>query len=117
MATARSGGYGDEAGAGASMGEQTYGGRGGGIGRGMTVGRRGRYPIETKPFFLTSEFFALVLSLLALWIYTAADDAIDADLAWPLTVALVSFYMLSRGLAKTGTRHFGDDPREGDRGR
>ena len=69
--------------------------------------------IETKPSWLTSEFWILVATLVALWVYTAADDAIDADRAWILTTILVSVYMLSRGIAKAGSGGW-HDPDPGD---
>src|ERR687886_1875876 len=73
---------------------------------------RRQYPIETKPFFLTSEFAALVSSIIALAITAAVDNSIDAWRFWILTTALVSLYMLSRGIAKSGTRAMSFDPRE-----
>ena len=100
--------------AGGATAEQGYGpGYGGGYGRGYTGTRsRRQYPIETKPFFLTSEFAALVISIVALAITAAVDNSIDAWRFWILTTALVSLYMLSRGIAKSGTRSMSFDPRE-----
>jgi hypothetical protein len=70
------------------------------------------YTSETKPFFLTSEFLVFVLYLMGLGIAAATSPSIDARLYWiPATVA-TSFYMLSRGLAKAGTRSRTRDPRE-----
>ena len=69
-------------------------------------------PIETKPFFLTSEFAALVIGLAALVITTLVDDSIDAWRFWLLTVPLLGLYMLSRGIAKSGTRSRSFDLRE-----
>ena len=71
-----------------------------------------RSPIETKPFFLTSEFAAFAIAELALIITAAADNSVDARLFWYLTTALVGLYMLSRGIAKSGTRSMAPDPRE-----
>lgn len=88
------------------------GGWGGGPGYGRMFGPRRPLPIETKPFFLTSEFAALVLAILALLITTASDNSIDSRLFWILTTVLVSFYMLSRGIAKSGTKSRSIDPRE-----
>jgi hypothetical protein len=73
---------------------------------------RRQYPIETKPFFLTSEFAAAVLAVLALAITAAASDSIDAWRFWLLTTGITSAYLLSRGIAKSGTRSNASDPRE-----
>jgi hypothetical protein len=73
---------------------------------------RRQYPIETKPFFLTSEFAAAVLAVIALAITAAASDSIDAWRFWLLTTGITSAYLLSRGIAKSGTRSNASDPRE-----
>ena len=92
-----------------TAGPQTYGpGYAGGYG----ARPRRQYPIETKPFFLTSEFAALVISIVALAITAAVDNSIDAWRFWLLATPLVSLYMLSRGIAKSGTRSMSFDPRE-----
>jgi hypothetical protein len=73
---------------------------------------RRHYPIETKPFFLTSEFAAAVLAVLAMAITAAASESIDAWRFWLLASVITSAYMLSRGIAKSGTRSNASDPRE-----
>jgi len=70
------------------------------------------YPIETKPFFLTSEFLAALLAIAALAIGAATDDSFDGRLFWILFTVVVSFYMFSRGLAKSGSKGRGWDPRD-----
>ena len=70
------------------------------------------YTSETKPFFLTSEFLVFILFVLALAIGTATSDEVDPRLFWTLTTVAVAFYMLSRGIAKSGTRSRAHDPRE-----
>jgi hypothetical protein len=70
------------------------------------------YTSETKPFFLTSEFLVFVLYLMGLGIAASSSPSIDAQLFWILATVAVSFYMLSRGLAKAGTRSRAHDPRE-----
>lgn len=92
--------------------EYGYGGMGG---YGSPFGRRRpprAYPIETKPFFLTSEFAAYALATIALIITAAVDDSIDSWKFWILETALTSFYLLSRGIAKSGTKSRSWDPRE-----
>lgn len=70
------------------------------------------YPIETKPFFLTSEFVAAVLAIAGIAITAAASDSFGAWRAWILISAVTVGYMISRGIAKSGTRSHADDPRE-----
>ena len=70
------------------------------------------YPIETKPFFLTSEFVGAVLAIAGIAITAASSDAFGAWRAWILITAVVVGYMVSRGIAKSGTRSHADDPRE-----
>src|SRR5918997_4301082 len=69
-------------------------------------------PIETKPFFLTSEFFGVVLAIVGLAIGAATVEDVDSRLFWILTTALVSVYVLSRGIAKSGTKSQSWDQRE-----
>jgi hypothetical protein len=71
-----------------------------------------RYTSETKPFFLTSEFLVFVLLLMGLGIAAGSSPSIDARLFWILATAASVFYMLSRGIAKAGTRSRAYDPRE-----
>ncbi len=71
-----------------------------------------RFPIETKPFFLTSEFFGTLLLIVAMAIGAASHEDFDSRLFWILTTAVVSAYLLSRGIAKSGTKSRAADPRE-----
>jgi hypothetical protein len=73
---------------------------------------RRQYPIETKPFFLTSEFVGAVLAIAGIAITAAASDAFGAWRAWILITAVLVGYMVSRGIAKSGTRSHSSDPRE-----
>jgi hypothetical protein len=60
---------------------------------------------ETKAAFKTTEFLAYLATIAGVLIASAVDDTIDARLAWILVSALGIGYMLSRGLAKSGTNH------------
>jgi hypothetical protein len=62
------------------------------------------YTSETKPFFLTSEFLVLVLLLMGLGIGASTSPDVDARLFWILATVGASFYMPSRGIAKSGSR-------------
>jgi len=74
--------------------------------------QRRSHAIETKPFFLTSEFVGAILVIAGIAITAAASDAFGAWRAWLLITAVAVGYMLSRGIAKSGTRSHADDPRE-----
>src|SRR4051812_15459616 len=72
---------------------------------------------ETKASFKTTEFLAYVLSVIGVLVAlqlvgsdTSAGDVLRADRAWMLVTALTIGYMISRGLAKSGSRdyHFDD---------
>jgi hypothetical protein len=70
------------------------------------------HPIETKPFFLTSEFVAAVLAVAGIAITAASSEAFGAWRAWILITGVTAAYLISRGIAKSGTRSHSDDPRE-----
>jgi hypothetical protein len=72
----------------------------------------GDYTSETKPFYLTSEFLVYAIFMISLGIAAATDATIDSRFFWVWgTVATVA-YMLSRGVAKAGSRSRAHDPRE-----
>ena len=73
---------------------------------------RRSHPIETKPFYLTSEFVGSVLAIAGIAITAVSSDAFGAWRAWILITAITVGYMVSRGIAKSGTRSHADDPRE-----
>ena len=70
---------------------------------------------ETKAFFKTTEFIVFVVAtvgvLLASYLVQETDGRGDyflADKAWLYVVILSVGYMISRGLAKSGSRHHDD---------
>ena len=67
---------------------------------------------ETRPFFVTSEFLVFVLFMMGLGIAASTSPSIDARFFWTATTVITSFYMLSRGIAKSGSRSRAHDPRE-----
>ena len=67
---------------------------------------------ETKPFFMTSEFLFYGLMTLALLVTAMSDNSIDARWFWLLEVPLTIGYLLSRGIAKSGSRTPSYDPRD-----
>ena len=67
---------------------------------------------ETKPFFLTSEFLTTAGVIAALAIAMSQLDSFNADRGWLLITAIAAAFVLSRGIAKAGTRSVSDDPRD-----
>jgi hypothetical protein len=80
--------------------------------RGGYGGRRRIHSIETKPFYLTSEFLVSVLVSIGIAISAATMTAFGGWRAWILITAILVSYNLSRGIAKCGTRSRAYDPRE-----
>ena len=60
---------------------------------------------ETKPSFMTTEFWAMLIGVVALVvIYNTADDtSLNLFRASTLATILAVGYMVSRGLAKAGS--------------
>jgi hypothetical protein len=54
--------------------------------------------------FMTSEFWAMVGVIAAILIAAAVDDGFDARQAWLYVAIVASAYLVSRGLAKAGSR-------------
>ena len=66
---------------------------------------------ETKPSFKTTEFFAMLGVIAGVLIAAAAADNFDAPRAWTLVAAVAIGYMVSRGLAKSGSEHVEENSR------
>jgi hypothetical protein len=64
---------------------------------------------ETKSAFKTTEMIAFVAVLAAVLISAAIDDDFGARAAWLYAVILTAGYMVSRGLAKSGSFEPRDD--------
>ena len=64
---------------------------------------------ETKLSLKTTELWAFVLAVVGVLYAASEADNFAADQAWMLVAVLTVGYMLSRGLAKAGTRHHADD--------
>ena len=75
-----------------------------------------RLSTETKSSFKTSEFFAFLAMVVAVLIAAAVVDQADAGglgarQAWLYVTILTVGYMVSRGLAKSGSRQPYDEDR------
>jgi hypothetical protein len=64
---------------------------------------------ETKLSLKTTEFWAMAGVIGAILIASAVSDSLGDVRAWTLVAAVAIGYMISRGLAKSGTRYSGDD--------
>jgi hypothetical protein len=64
---------------------------------------------ETKPSFKTTEFLTMLGVVVAILIAAASAENFDAPRAWTLVAVVASAYMISRGLAKSGSRHIDTD--------
>ena len=60
---------------------------------------------ETKPSFLTTEFYAMVGVIVAVLVAAKVSDSFGDGRAWTLVAAVAIGYMISRGLAKSGSTH------------
>ena len=80
-------------------------------------GRRGadersvvrRFAEETKPSIKTTELLVLLLAVAGVLVASSQDDSLDGRWAWTLVAALAIGYMLSRGLAKSGSGYLGEE--------
>lgn len=62
-------------------------------------------PSETKPSFLTTEFYAMIAGVVGVLVAAQQADNLDAPLAWTLAAAIAIGYILSRGIAKAGSAY------------
>jgi hypothetical protein len=68
-----------------------------------------RVSTETKAAHKTTEMIAFVVVTVAMLIASQIVDGFDAQHAWFYASLLTIGYMISRGLAKSGSRDFYDD--------
>jgi hypothetical protein len=85
-----------------------------------SVARNRTHGEETKPSFKTTELVVYVLAVIGVLIASAVTgdagtdnggDVFAADKAWWFITLLTIGYMVSRGLAKAGSRSSDTDPR------
>ena len=92
--------------------QQGYGGGQGGGGGGTDVGEFARRHLrtpETKEFFKTSEFGVWLLTAIGVAIGGLSADDMEPALVWTLISVLSFAYIISRGIAKAGTKHHDHD--------
>jgi hypothetical protein len=78
-----------------------------------------RISTETKASYKTTELIAYVVAVVAVLIASAVVDSSDfgAQEAWRYVTYLTIGYMVSRGLAKSGSRDFFDTDDNNNNGR
>ncbi|MEA2481556.1 MAG: hypothetical protein QOJ07_3478 [Thermoleophilaceae bacterium] len=84
-----------------------------------------RLTTETKQAFKTTEFWAMVVVIVGILVSAAAihggdngTDEFTARHAWLYVAVVAAGYMISRGLAKSGSRDpYTDDTRHDQNGR
>jgi hypothetical protein len=64
---------------------------------------------ETKLSLKTTELWAFVLTVIGVLYAAYEANNFAADQAWTLVAVLTVGYMISRGLAKAGSRHHIED--------
>jgi hypothetical protein len=90
-----------------TSGSTDYGSRTNAVGGSYTPRRR--ISTETKAAAKTTELIAFVVVAVAMMIASQVVDGFDAQHAWFYLTLLTIGYMVSRGLAKSGSRDFYDD--------
>jgi hypothetical protein len=58
---------------------------------------------ETKPSFMTTEFYAMIAAIVATIIAGESNGSWDDRWVWQVVAAIAIGYMVSRGLAKSGS--------------
>ena len=69
----------------------------------------GRASDETKLSLKTTEFWAMAGIIVAILVASAVSDSLGDVRAWTLVAAVGIGYMISRGLAKSGTQYAGGE--------
>lgn len=69
----------------------------------------GRAADETKLSFKTTEFWAMAGLIAAILIASAVSDSLGDVRAWTLVAAVGIGYIISRGLAKSGSKYTGGE--------
>jgi hypothetical protein len=59
---------------------------------------------EARPGIMTSEFLLTLLAAAVVVIAGYVSDTFSNDLAWALFAGIVAAYVLSRGIAKAGSK-------------
>jgi hypothetical protein len=71
--------------------------------RDLDRGRTRRRWAETKPSFLTTEFYAMIAAIVGTIVAGESNNSWDDRWVWQVVGAIAIGYMVSRGFAKSGT--------------
>ncbi len=74
--------------------------------RGMRDGQRMFVAGETeaRPGVMTTEFWLTILSAFTVVVAAYVSDTFETDIGWSLFAGIIAAYLISRGLAKAGSR-------------
>jgi hypothetical protein len=62
--------------------------------------------IAQRPWaLLTTEFWAMLVVIVAILVATAVSDSLNDTRGWLLVTVVATGYIVSRGIAKAGTGH------------
>jgi hypothetical protein len=59
---------------------------------------------EARPGIMTTEFWLTIVSAMTVVIAAYISDSFETDLGWALFAGIIAAYLISRGLAKAGSR-------------
>jgi hypothetical protein len=72
--------------------------------RGTGTTRLETHTTETRRSVVTSELWAFLVACAAILVAAYTDEAFDVDHAWTLVAGITAAYLLSRGIAKAGSK-------------
>jgi multidrug efflux pump subunit AcrB len=59
---------------------------------------------EARPGVMTTEFWLTILAAMTVVIAAYISDSFETNVGWALFAGIIAAYLLSRGLAKAGSR-------------
>jgi hypothetical protein len=59
---------------------------------------------EARPGIMTTEFWLTILSAFTVVVAAYVSDTFSTDIGWSLFAGIIAAYLVSRGLAKAGSR-------------
>jgi len=59
---------------------------------------------EARPGIMTTEFWLTILASMTVVIAAYVSDSFETNVGWALFAGIVAAYLISRGLAKAGSR-------------
>lgn len=59
---------------------------------------------EARPGIMTTEFWLSIVSAITVVVAAYVSDSFETDIGWALFAGIIAAYLISRGLAKAGSR-------------